>query len=152
MAKKRQSRAHVSSKGLRLLRKVKAAILANPRAYRQDQWHCGTAMCIAGHICFMSGQVVGAEKRNITGLFGDVEKAWVPVLADGTVVSMANWERIAVNEIAPIGAGYIACENLFSHAAAWPEPFASEFRRARTYAARADVAARRIEHYITEGE
>lgn len=137
----------ISDEGIKILRRAKRAILADPQSYRQDEWHCGTAMCIAGHVCFQSGRVLTSK---VDGSYF-VNKVHVPVFTTGRVGTLRDWEDVAV---AALGSSIEHTESLFdgSPSREWPEPFGSEFENARTLKARAEVAARRIEHFIKTGE
>jgi hypothetical protein len=133
----------VSNAGIKLLRRIQKHILANPKTYRQDQWHCGTAMCIAGHAAMMSGLALRASKTSDwLGI-----RIYCPVTKDGVQRDMDAWSAIAKRAL---GADSRA-HNLFTHADNWPRLFANNYELAADYSDKAAVAVKRIDHWIKTG-
>lgn len=136
----------ITAKGIKLLRRVKRHILAHPKTYRQDKWHCGTAMCIAGHAAMMSGLVVGVKKvEMLTG-----EKVIAPVQRGDTTPSPSYLWRYFGAKALDAHVGHIYA--LFARPADWPLPYATDYGAASSYKARAEVAAQRIEYFIRTGK
>ena len=130
----------VSDKTARLLRKVKKTILSRPNQYRQDQWHCGTAMCIGGHIVMQAIPDVQAMAEG--------DDYWPSIhgcrLEEG-------WEELALRILGVDPFDYTSLFAQFPEDE-WPEPFCSDWDKAVSRKDRAEVAARRIDHFIATGE
>lgn len=143
--KEKEGKKWVSAEGIRILREVERRILAQPKTYRQDEWYCGTAMCIAGHVCFVSGRVDGVS-------MGGWDGYW-PLKGGERCESWAGEAITALGaELAPRSVG--GTLKLFGHPGFWPEPFSTQFLQTgpRAYKARARIAVARIEHFIETGE
>lgn len=71
---------------LPLLRKVLAQIDQHPEEWNQQEWFtetaCGTAACVAGHACLMSGDKPGGDECPTTGVVITVNTA------DGSVLGV----------------------------------------------------------------
>ncbi len=52
------------------LTEVKRRITANPDSYDQAEW-CGTACCIAGHLCAVVGRRLGPDEAYIAASVGN---------------------------------------------------------------------------------
>lgn len=130
----------VSLKAAKLLLKIKRHILAHPDTYRQDEWHCGTAACIAGHAALLSGL---ADSVAI-----DLDGAARPV-RNGRILN-EDWEDLGYEALGRRASN----SSLFSGSPvfSWPEPFNTDWKQANTRKARAQVAARRIDYFIRTGE
>lgn len=119
----------------KLLRQIKKTILAKPEQFRMDSWNCGTAMCIAGHACNLAGlKWTGKRGRKLAagGDVGDVAAAVLdidpPSLIDSYDVTEAD-RLFWVDK--------------------WPHDLQDDYLAANTHTARARVAAKRIERFIT---
>ena len=111
-----------------LLREVKAHILADPDSFRMDQWSCGTAHCIAGWALLLSG---------------------VPIDVEAGLTVSDEFPSIVAREVLQIDGKQ--GHRLF-HEPAWPIDFFERHFNARTRRKRAEIAAKRIDHFIaTEG-
>lgn len=146
-----QPRPWASPSGIRLLRRIQQHMLRYPKMYRQDQWHCGTAMCVAGLAAILSGRATRATSdENHQPMKGrrrvatDAILPWARLgrLAIGAPTCVYDWVS---------GGDFIP---LFRTPAAWPEPFSDNYRKQgpKAYKARARVGVARIEHYIQTGE
>lgn len=128
---------------VRLLRRVKKAILKEPSQFVMGDWfvcdgtegrhdierkikNCGTAACIAGWTVALTVKKNPKEAREAAAL-------------DGGVV------RIAANSLG-LGPDW---DNLF-YIDCWPEKFQRQWYKAKTLKGRASIAARRIEDYIED--
>jgi hypothetical protein len=70
-----------------LLRKTLDHIKAHPQEWDQQTWHCGTAMCFAGHAAMLDG---GAEWLHPSDMCEHVADA------EGRVTSVATYARRAL--------------------------------------------------------
>lgn len=138
---------------IELLRKVQEKIRTEPEAYNQEHYGrvspCGTACCIAGWICILSGKYTARplnERRLLT--FFDAESGR-HVEAHGTAQSL-------------LGLTDTEADRLFSATGTgiWPQPFSNEWcevekrwgvtgRDDRT--SYADIAVRYIDYIIENG-
>lgn len=126
------------------LKAVAERIVERPEAYYQNNWFrhtlndgsCGTAACIAGHVCLMDNRVIFNSAGVMEGM--------VPGTPD-----VADYAQQAL-DLTPLEAA-----RLFSSASCWPEPFRSAYRQARdakNWQEAACVAAARIRHFCaTDG-
>ena len=117
---------------VRLLRRIKKQILAEPNTFRMDVWSCGTAHCIGGWAAVLTG--------------------WTPRIEHGGIAHSATkgstcWDIGAITNDS-LDIDTIQRVRLTSESR-WPDPF----RGGRTRKIRAELAAARIEHFIkTKGE
>lgn len=56
---------------VQLLKKTLEQILKFPETHNQEDWHCGTTMCIAGHAAVMAGAELKAESDGTVRLWHD---------------------------------------------------------------------------------
>ena len=139
---------------VKLLRKIKAHILEEPRRFFME-WYvatgrpgarrftsrhadaadlpktvppCGTAACIAGWAILLS------EKKKADELDYNYS---------GDTVDIAS-------DLIGLPFGYYPRQLFNNHG--WPEPFSSQYKNAKTPRARAKIAAERIEHLIKTSE
>lgn len=130
---------------VRLLRKVKNHILEEPRRFIMRTW-------------LLTREYVGGPSYPSDNGAKEVKFAKC-----GTAACIAGWavllhdKRITnYDEIARRASELLELDEMKSYrlfgATWWPEPFGSQYRKAKTPTARAKIAAARIEHYIkTEG-
>lgn len=111
-----------------LLREVKAAILAQPDAFRMDTWSCGTAHCIAGWALLLRD---------------------IPLVADGWLTASEEPTGDVAQELLEITR--LQRYALFSNHR-WPYSFQRRYLCAETHRERAQVAAERIDHFLKTGE
>lgn len=116
-----------------LLKKVRAAILAEPKKFNMSMWFqkdlkspCGTTACIAGHAISISRR----WSKLRTGLAKEA----------GPAVFDFNKEAKRV-----LGIKYSFALFRVDY---WPNPFWKEYEHAITPLQRARIAARRIDHFI----
>ncbi len=132
---------------VKLLRKVKAQILKEPAQFAMTKWftrdiaqanefaevldirrrvipNCGTAACIAGW-------AVAIHKES-----------------NPELVARSYYMPYDANDALDLDDDN---SHLLYHVARWPRKFLERWRRARSMAARARVAADRIEHFIATG-
>lgn len=125
-----------------LLETIKARILAEPDAFRMDQWTCGTAHCIAGWALKLSGVDLtnpgGFPWEQLT-VGGEEPSAAAAKVLDLSTEEDAEWDT------QPSEAG-----RLF-HVSSWPSAFEDRYCDAEERAARAQIAAERIDHFIATG-
>jgi hypothetical protein len=138
---------------IELLKKIKAHVLASPKSFRMDHWNCGTAMCIAGWACALTGQRWALSDDDIRVLVSDENP--------GTVAA----DALDIGPFQPHMARdrHAAATRLF-FVNAWPEQFQGRYDRERydedgepredvDYAGLAQIAAERIDHFIaTNGQ
>lgn len=132
----------------KLLQDVKRQILRDPNSYNQGSWHCGTAMCIAGHVCFQSGLVDGTQKQG--------SAIW-PTLHGICLGEDDKWEELAMRAL---GLDPDDFTSLFDgDGEQWPEPYGARWRQAEDTLkgaalrkAVAKIAADRIDYFIRTGE
>jgi hypothetical protein len=140
-----------------LLKKIKEHILAKPnrfvmrtfvlkskdygKEYKDDDWQmrkfdkCGTAACIGGWAVLLHD--------GINADVSDIRNKAVKVLGlDRERGDDDNYDEDDYD---------LAGDYLFE-TSCWPEPFSTNFDTAKTPAARAKVAAKRIDHLIATGE
>lgn len=145
----------LTTESVKKLRAVKRAILARPNGYRQDKWHCGSAMCLAGHVAMQSGLVAVALP---TSLFDETavkrvlkiedEATMLPLTKTG---ELADWEGLAWQALG-LPRTFCNSTTLFKSHTIWPHQYQVAYDKAKTRKARAQVAAARIEHFIRTGE
>lgn len=117
-----------------LLLKVKAAILAEPLKFDMADWFtddmespCGTAACIAGHATAIA---CGAKSLQ------EGKRYWFDELPNITGLLGCDWDQ----------------KDRLCYVEQWPLIFIKRYRDAGTREKRAQVAADRIDHFIsTEG-
>ena len=51
---------------VRLMRRIKRVIMKEPSTFTMTAWACGTALCIGGHACVMSGYSLLTEDDPVT--------------------------------------------------------------------------------------
>lgn len=129
---------------VRLLRRVRAHILEEPNRLRMSDWKLTAA----------PGDLVGVRTTALS-MWGETTQR---VPACGTVACIAGWTQ----ELgAPKSVGYtpnVAARLLGLRKAPnelflvsnWPEPFQSQYLRARSQRRRAEIGARRIDAFIAE--
>ena len=113
----------------KLLLKVKEAILAEPDNFDMDQWHCGTSHCICGWAQVLSGKVKDSFNTD-----------------SHTEVGMKLLGLTDVTQAMTLF--YTSC---------WPQPFRQSYLNIfkddpDLKKQQAEVAARRIDHFIATGE
>jgi hypothetical protein len=142
----------VSKKAASILRRAKDSILKQPEKYDQGNF-CGTAFCIAGHI------IANEKSDQWKTILKSYRQERLLTLKELGIESKPylQYELLSGGFTTSILAQKILGENiyiysLFDDANKWPDPFAEEFYRAITDKERAEVAARRIEHFIETGE
>lgn len=134
-----------------LLEKVKAAILAEPKAFDMGTWHRITSPHLGySHwgdtLCdsldeYSSEIVLGCNTTHCIAGWAEVIAA-----ADGRVFDSLDTEH---NAKRLLGLDYTQARRLF-YADEWPFPFDRDYKYA---AKRAKIAAARIDHFIaTNGE
>lgn len=125
-----------------LLNQIKARILAEPNAFRMDEWNCGSAQCIAGWACSLAGRewievpVVHPMKSKQLTLKGHEDASW-----------QWAWPIIAEEARALLDIDFEASQRLFLDDC-WPEDLRDKFEEAGDHAGRAAVAAERIDRFI----
>lgn len=113
-----------------LLRQIQERILAEPEHFRMDVWSCGTAHCFGGWACVLNG----IRSTGWDGTFTDDGESTYDTATRLLALRGDNSERFF----------------LLSN---WPFPFNEQYGAAATPAARARVAADRIDWFIrTNGE
>ena len=112
-----------------LLQQVKAHILAEPDAFRMDTWSCGTAHCIAGWALLLNDIPIKNPREH--------------ALVQETI-SDENPSSVA-REL--LGLGFRQAQNLF-FISAWPDAFSEQFAATKSRGERAQIAAKRIDHFI----
>jgi hypothetical protein len=132
-----------SKEAIAKLRWVQKQILSTPQFYEQnlvvtEQTHCGTTCCLAGWIHYND---VGAKKHNDLVKGGHWEAEGV--IIEHAIRSLGFPAEYAYNEEWP---------NLFDDSGAWPDRFAFAYSEAKTPLEAAQVAVRRIDHFIETGE
>lgn len=156
MSTKKTKKETLSAKAIRLLRKVEAHILEEPKRYNQNTvceiysparikqrkgWGgdvsfippCGTVACIGGWVNVLSGH---RRSKNL-----DLAKKTLGLTEEQS-------DRLFA------GICYepeFDCVELGDTSRQWPERFQVAYFKARTAAGRARVAVRRIEHFIKTG-
>lgn len=127
-----------------LLLQIADRISKHPEKFRMESWvsdngmgtdhgidiaECGTACCIAGWACALSG---------------NAELLAEPIIVDeGLRILRAAEEALQID--------YGVSHKLVS-AEWWPSPFNGEYKEAKTQEAKAEVAVRRIHHLIATGQ
>jgi hypothetical protein len=124
-----------------LLQQIKSRILAEPDAFRMDYWSCGTAHCIGGWACVLSGYEMqdtdsGIRGARLTNGFGTMTTA-------GDLLGLSfedtdGWETPS------------EAERLF-FTENWPQDFEDRYDAAEAVEDRAElakIAAERIDHFI----
>lgn len=128
---------------VRLLRKVKRAILAEPTKFRMDKWTCGSAHCIAGTICALDQSLTFVVPKRKGAV-------WLVVDGNDEDSSVVPIERAAADNLEieySEHTSHTEADRLF-HLPYWPKQFRDDYRAAQTLKARAGIAAKRIEHFI----
>jgi hypothetical protein len=154
----RMNRPWVSSLGVKRLREIAEWAVRRPDEYRQDDWHCGSAMCIAGRAAMAYGGVTGIiafdllntvvqQRQKLHGYGQTVHADFCPIV--GTDVEK-RWEEIA-SEVLGIPVDPYGWR-LFGTPDGWPAPFDTDYEQAETRKGKARVAAARIEYFIKTGE
>ena len=135
----------------RLLR-VKQRIVAEPDGFDMDEYvsSCGTACCIGGHAAIDAGLITlrTTPRADMPGL--SYELTPTGALSVGGMVFGSGVNGVGVFadalDLLPSEA------NRLFFTANWPKGFRLPFDQAKTPAARAAIAARRIDHFLaTEG-
>lgn len=125
---------------VKLLLKVKAAILKEPRKFRMETFFspsskspCGTTACIAGHAL-----VIGRK--------------WKSLKSGLRMVTRSDKGNLFFHQqgAADLGISIMEAHALF-YATSWPQPFRDQYYEAVTKRQEAKVAARRIQHFIDTG-
>lgn len=142
--KRERARPWIGSRGIAILRQVQKRIANDPNSYRQDEWHCGTAACIAGHICMTRKDATIVKSEFNSGYELRINGVGRPFM-----MTAAETLGVDVNALSSLFSGSPS-ESEYPYEQ-WPQPFADEWRRARTRAAKAAVAVRRIDHFIETG-
>lgn len=134
-----------------ILTRVKENILAHPENFRMDRWNCGTAACIAGHVCLLKFPDL-VPLDNIAG--------FRPAGAQtGSIWSQRYYEDEAASAL---GLTMLQARALF-YKDRWPQQFANQYSELLlsngngvvapgNYEAAAQIAARRIDHFLETGE
>jgi len=145
----------VSEAAVKLLRRVKRHILAEPKRLDMNQWvkpsrqsPCGTAACIAGWTVLLSGPEEKIAEVSKTRTLYEANEAAI----GGFGVGIGERARQL------LGLTYEQSVRLFHVKAAWvngvwPTEFARRYTSTKTTKAeKAKVAAERIDHFIRTGE
>lgn len=109
-----------------LLKKIKRRIVREPSKFRMDEWSCGTAHCIAGWACHLSG-------------FKMISSNLGAFLTDGRPTDIAACKLLRIDE--EKGLDLFALDM-------WPKEFRQPYDHALTRTERAKIAAKRIDHFI----
>jgi hypothetical protein len=148
----------LSQKTIRLLRKVAAHILEEPRRLKMGDWietfnpefkednipPCGTQGCIAGWAAVLTDKNIKANDKGILQIpedyYDDVENNAAEAL--GLTIDQANrlfyfkeWE-VNYDDDAYAYVG-------------WPTKFSKAYEKAKTAKTKAKITVQRIEHFIT---
>lgn len=140
----------INAKAVKILRRVKAHILAEPRrlemndyASKTDAAPCGTAGCIAGWTCLLESNMETVKAWNARA----PEDAWVPT---------PDWHEEASRLLGlteeKADKLFMPWELEYEEDASWPKEFQRRYDKCKTKVGKAKVTAERIEHFIKTGE
>lgn len=146
---------------IELFKKVREKIATTPEAYDQRVFGrseplapCGTAACIAGWACVLSGvmrlddvQLANPTDTGQTGIIDLVDERAAEALR------LTDYESDVLFTSEPEG----DCDDYDDdgndiYAGGWPEPFAEQWREAVSNDARAQVAVAYLDHIIETGK
>lgn len=132
---------------VRLLRRVQKQILKEPRQFDMDDYfatkrtlgrnvpNCGTAACIAGWAIALS---------HPTRKPRDVASCYYPAETAGKLLELPGCNDSYNDHL---------CLNSLFLVDSWPLKFKESYNAAKTFTAKAKIAAKRIDHYIeTKGK
>lgn len=136
---------------IKLFKKIREKIATTPEAYDQGAWGrreetapCGTAACVAGWACALSG--VATTEELAVARTGIVRAGWIADIA-ATRLGLEDDEAAVLFNPRP------ADEDLSDEYAPWPEPFASQWRSARKDVLKESRAAvAYLDHIIETGK
>lgn len=111
-----------------LLLDIKAHILAEPDAFRMDVWSCGTAHCIGGWACMLSG-VPMKERYSGSG-------HWQAI---GEPTSSVAERLLGLDDDSSINLFEVGC---------WPDEFSERYQATDDRVEHVKIAAERIDHFI----
>lgn len=153
----------IPSEGIAMLRMIQRQIRQHPSSYRQDDWHCGTAMCVAGHAAMLAGLVTKTRIQRIGGekVVQPVVKPMLAAVVNRLCADAKEAPRCEVFDTSgpawaalgavALGIGVRSADRLFSHPSYWPPEYAAAYNQARTRRAKAKAACARIDYFIQTG-
>ena len=123
---------------VRLLRKIQEHILAEPKRYEQESWatSCGTAACIGGWACILTGSRPKSVANETFDVFGKARR-------------VLGLEYEAAERLFSVPCEYVVRNAaIFKARYIWPLKYQKRYLAAKTAKGRVRVAIDRINHFI----
>lgn len=130
------------------LQRIRDHVAATPDVFDMDDWvgRCGTVCCFGGHAALDAGYIVvrTSPRPDTFAVYYDITAAG---LASAPHVTWFNTDPMFA---AALELSKAQADRLF-YIDGWPKDFRELFQKAETAAARATIAAKRIDRFIGSG-